>query len=375
MNEVTIASPNLFYESLSFLERAYHKEIEYDGNDYEQLYKSLSAKQLFDERKLHRKIKAAKALQKKVCKSVNLTQEEIQLYFSSEGGGTRSIAKALAAAYIDYQCTDLEYMKKQAYALCDTYGYSLFLFAFCKEDMLEQEEIENKDVNFMTFLKQKKDISDSDKWKLAMICQDIKGYLRTLFDLLEPAVHMMEKEIQLYTSLIIDFQAYLQTLVDKEMEAGKEISIQSFCDDAFMDKESIDKKIIISPSIAELNAITWVKNNKIDQDSCIYFIGILMDDSYHRENHVLSREALLQNLKLLSDHSKFEILKLLRHKSMYGQEICEQLNLSKATISHHMAALSSANFITIREEKNRLYYDINETLINDLLQHLSKELL
>ena len=38
MNEVTIASPNLFYESLSFLERAYHKEIEYDGNDYEQLY-------------------------------------------------------------------------------------------------------------------------------------------------------------------------------------------------------------------------------------------------------------------------------------------------------------------------------------------------
>ena len=208
-----------------------------------------------------------------------------------------------------------------------------------------------------------------------MICQDIKGYLRTLFDLLEPAVHMMEKEIQLYTSLIIDFQAYLQTLVDKEMEAGKEISIQSFCDDAFMDKESIDKKIIISPSIAELNAITWVKNNKIDQDSCIYFIGILMDDSYHTGNHVLSREALLQNLKLLSDHSKFEILKLLRHKSMYGQEICEQLNLSKATISHHMAALSSANFITIREEKNRLYYDINETFINDLLQHLSKELL
>ena len=60
---------------------------------------------------------------------------------------------------------------------------------------------------------------------------------------------------------------------------------------------------------------------------------------------------------------------------MYGQEICEQLNLSKATISHHMAALSSANFITIREEKNRLYYDINETFINDLLQHLSKELL
>ncbi len=53
MNEVTIASPNLFYESLSFLERAYHKEIEYDGNDYEQLYKSLTAKQLFDERNLN----------------------------------------------------------------------------------------------------------------------------------------------------------------------------------------------------------------------------------------------------------------------------------------------------------------------------------
>lgn len=374
MNEVTIASPNLFYESLSFLERAYHKEIEYDGNDYEQLYKSLSAKHLFDERKLYRKIKAAKALQKRVCKSVNLTQDDIQLYFSSEGE-TCTIAKALAAAYIDYRCTDFEYMKKKAYSLCDTYGYSLFLSAFCKNGMSEQDEIENKNVNFMLFLKEKKEISDSDKWKLAMICQDVKGYLHSLFDLLEPAVQLMEKEIQMYTSLISDFQAYLQTIVDKEMEAGKEVSIQNFCYDAFMNKESIDKKIVILPSIAELNAITWVKQKTIDHDSCIYFIGILMDDSYHRENHILSREALLQNLKLLSDRSKFEILKLLRNKSMYGQEICEQLNLSKATISHHMAALSSANFITIREEKNRIYYNINETFINDLLQHLSKELL
>ena len=100
-----------------------------------------------------------------------------------------------------------------------------------------------------------------------------------------------------------------------------------------------------------------------------------MDDSYHRDNHLSAKEDLLQGLKILSDNSKFEILKELRKHTMYGQEIADKLKLSKATVSHHMNALSSANFITIREEKKKIYYTMNEDYIRNMLSRIEEELL
>ena len=49
--------------------------------------------------------------------------------------------------------------------------------------------------------------------------------------------------------------------------------------------------------------------------------------------------------------------------------------MSKATVSHHMNALSSANFITIREEKKKIYYTMNEDYIRNMFSRIEEELL
>ena len=60
---------------------------------------------------------------------------------------------------------------------------------------------------------------------------------------------------------------------------------------------------------------------------------------------------------------------------MYAQEIADKLKLSNATVSHHMNALSSANFITIREEKKKIYYTMNEDYIRNMFSRIEEELL
>mgnify|MGYP006305328347 CR=1 FL=1 len=45
---------------------------------------------------------------------------------------------------------------------------------------------------------------------------------------------------------------------------------------------------------------------------------------------------------------------------MYGNELAENLNLSNATISHHVSKLLMNNIIQARKEDNKLYFKLNK---------------
>lgn len=80
-------------------------------------------------------------------------------------------------------------------------------------------------------------------------------------------------------------------------------------------------------------------------------------------------------LKLLSDESKLEILTLLKEKSYYGGELAQKVNLTTATISHHMSTLLTSGLITVSKDKNRIYYGLNEKNIRDILDQVKGMLL
>ena len=75
---------------------------------------------------------------------------------------------------------------------------------------------------------------------------------------------------------------------------------------------------------------------------------------------------LLEKLKCLSDKSKYEILKMLNNEPMYGQQIAQKLNLTTATISYHMNALSLNKLVTINKKDNKAYYNINKEELNKI---------
>lgn len=72
-------------------------------------------------------------------------------------------------------------------------------------------------------------------------------------------------------------------------------------------------------------------------------------------------------LKVLSDLTRFSILKLLKQERMSSSELEEKLDRSQSTISKHLKILKEANLID-SERKGRLkYYGVKNHRILDII--------
>ena len=94
-----------------------------------------------------------------------------------------------------------------------------------------------------------------------------------------------------------------------------------------------------------------------------------------RKSPMDNRKRLVSLLKVLADESKLEILALLKEKRRYGRELAKELNLTTATISHHMDILTSCGLVTLNKEMNRIYYEIDENAIRKVLEQTGELLL
>jgi len=85
-------------------------------------------------------------------------------------------------------------------------------------------------------------------------------------------------------------------------------------------------------------------------------------------------KILIDRLKCLSDKSKFNIIKMLKKKSMFGQEIAAALSLTTATVSYHMNALIIAKLVYMEKVDNKIFYSVDKDTIKEFLRVLNKEL-
>jgi ArsR family transcriptional regulator len=72
--------------------------------------------------------------------------------------------------------------------------------------------------------------------------------------------------------------------------------------------------------------------------------------------------------KALNDATRREILELLKAKDLSAGEIADQFNMSKPSISHHLDILKRANLITAEKSGQFIFYSINTTIMEDVLQ-------
>lgn len=89
----------------------------------------------------------------------------------------------------------------------------------------------------------------------------------------------------------------------------------------------------------------------------------------------LSTERAINALKLLSDKSRFEIMRYIHSHNAYGNEIAEHLGLTTATVSHHMSALLEANLISLEQKNGKIYYHINKDTLCQYINFYEEKLL
>lgn len=81
--------------------------------------------------------------------------------------------------------------------------------------------------------------------------------------------------------------------------------------------------------------------------------------------------AFAETFKALSDPERRKILELLKTGSMSAGEIASNFNTTGATISYHLKVLKKADLIFERKEKNYIYYQLNVSVLEDIMLWLS----
>lgn len=82
--------------------------------------------------------------------------------------------------------------------------------------------------------------------------------------------------------------------------------------------------------------------------------------------------SFAETFKALSDPARREILMLLRNGRMSAGEISSHFEMTGATISYHLSVLKKADLIFETREKNYIYYELNTSVVEEVMLWLSQ---
>ncbi len=81
--------------------------------------------------------------------------------------------------------------------------------------------------------------------------------------------------------------------------------------------------------------------------------------------------AFADTFKALSDPARRDILEMLKNKPLSAGEIAKQFDMTQATVSYHLKVLKKADLIRENRKKNFIYYELNFTVLEELMMWLS----
>ena len=74
-----------------------------------------------------------------------------------------------------------------------------------------------------------------------------------------------------------------------------------------------------------------------------------------------------EGFKALADPTRRRILELLRDGDLTASELAEHFDISKPSLSHHLATLKSAGLVSDERCGQNIVYSLNTTVMQDLI--------
>ena len=82
--------------------------------------------------------------------------------------------------------------------------------------------------------------------------------------------------------------------------------------------------------------------------------------------------SFAETFKALSDPARREMLLLLRGGRLSAGEIGSHFEMTGATVSYHLGVLKKADLVFETREKNYVYYELNTSVVEEVMLWLSK---
>lgn len=218
--------------------------------------------------------------------------------------------------------------------------------SFLKEKNSEKASNSSNMENWFLLL-QSSEYSEDTKWRLLELIHNPVKKFQELF-------HIYENNRTAFDATFQKNKKQLEKLVSQAPSALSDVICSLVSE---FHPES--KRVYLT---AVLPLMEWITPT-------IIFQGVLADKlDLYQKNLENAKEMLPPILKLLGDKSKFEILCLLKSHGKYNLEIAEELQLTPATASHHMSMLLSNHMVTVEKKDGRVYYQLNQETLREIMK-------
>ena len=346
---------NYYLEAVTIL-ITYHKK----NSNYESLKERLMQKFNIPVEKSENMLRDIVNIYNYVVNRLDIPKDKIDLFFHSENHDVPSLCELIMFPLIyDYYGTS----KEKYFCQCEEQKLKKAIktmFYYFEYDV----DIENfTHVDYINHINNL-DVETNMKYKYIMMCCNFNNYFSEILKYVDETVALLKEKV-----------ADLQCLADEfETNISKDIEIHG---DNFFKKYEIQiditKDIVISPSILAPNYLMINpyelfedKNLQVNLGICLKTINEL------KKEYFISDERTISILKALGDKSKFDILKSIKDKEMYGAEIAKMLNITTATVSHHMSNLHNLSLVNIIANNNKVNYTLNKESIKELIVLLER---
>lgn len=81
---------------------------------------------------------------------------------------------------------------------------------------------------------------------------------------------------------------------------------------------------------------------------------------------------LSQTFAALADPNRQKIIKCLKKSELPVSEIAKNLNITLATLSHHLDILRRAGLVSSRREGRQIFYELNLSVTEEIVEALAK---
>lgn len=216
--------------------------------------------------------------------------------------------------------------------------------------------------------------SDTTKITILKMFSKPEKYYNIFKSTFEKIEEIIKKCSHTIKDEIVKFQNYL--ISD---EANKKLSSLFMLEDLSLDKyedmiikNKNDNNIYLySSALGYYTGSLMIKPE--DDSEMLGHIGIELFKLAELKKSKQSIEfEIIEKTKALGDNIRFDIIIHLKERPYYVKELAEKLNISSASLSHHLGILFQAGFIKADYDERKSYYSLKKSSFKELGELLIK---
>jgi DNA-binding transcriptional ArsR family regulator len=352
-------------KEINYIEETFNLLFNYvNHNSYEKMREEGSGKFRSSDETYNNRFDRIVRISNYVYEHMRFDKSTLEYYFKELGKSKMSLANYILLILPEFQYSTLDEYIAVAKDMDNKKVLEEFDYILSQYYAIGKSGDEVEVTSFEDIIRNmdKLDMSAEEKWKITQAYIDRSRHIDEIAKIYMKTIELLKECKEEIEYIEQEFYSYWTNYIATNdlLKQIKEYIKMSW--------ENSELGTVLVPTVFQPKILTLSIHDKEEGKLDIIHLGIINDSTLTLEPTQVDNESLYNTLKILSDKSKLDILMFIKDKPAYGFELANALNLSTSTISYHMSGLISERLVNIEKDANKVYYSIDKTRINSVLE-------